>query len=864
MASFNWPPTGGGVPIYANLAAFPVTATIGDLGVAADTGDIYEWRGSSWVLVAGPGAIVVTGNLTDAGTDGITITGGTGAVVGSGTSIAQHVSDASHNGYLSSADWTTFNSKQAALTIGNLTDAGTDGITVTGGTGSVIGSGTSIAQHVADASHNGYLSSADWTTFNSKGSGSVTSVSIVSANGLAGTVATATTTPAITLSTTITGILQGNGTAISAATTGNLTDAGTDGITITGGSGSVLGSGTSIAQHVADTTHNGYLSSTDWNTFNSKQAALTIGDLTDVGTDGITVTGGTGSVIGSGTSISQHVADTTHNGYLSSTDWNTFNGKQPSGTYVTSIAIASSNGLSGSSSGGATPTLTLSTSITGILQGNGTAISAATTGNLTDAGTDGITVTAGTGAVLGSGTSIAQHVADTTHNGYLSSTDWNTFNGKQASGNYITDLTGDGTASGPGSVALTLATVNTNTGSFGSSTSIPNFTVNGKGLITAAGGNVVIAPAGTLSGTTLNSTVVTSSLTSVGTIATGTWQGTAVGVGYGGTGQTTYTDGQLLIGNSSGNTLTKATITAGSNITVTNGNGSITIAASSSTAINFIPTTQSYTSGTSTFNLIYGFVITSGSATVGATYTNNSVTFTVYSTVASQTKVFLSGNGAPTSSGTLTKASGTGDATLTFSSFATPLYLEVEMCGSGGGGSSSGTAAGNDGAAGNNSTFGSSLLTAGGGAAGVWATNGGVGGTNTISSPAIAKKNVPGSHGQGVTVTANGGGEYMSGGYGGSSGFGILGAGGTLNAAAPTPTANVGCGGGGGATNSTANNYAGGGGGGAGYLIGIIPNPSATYSAVVGAAASGGSAGTNGFAGASSSAGVINITCYYQ
>lgn len=51
------------------------------------------------------------------------------------------------------------------------------------------------------------------------GSGTVTSVSVVSANGFAGSVATATTTPAITLSTTITGILQGNGTAISAAST---------------------------------------------------------------------------------------------------------------------------------------------------------------------------------------------------------------------------------------------------------------------------------------------------------------------------------------------------------------------------------------------------------------------------------------------------------------------------------------------------------------------------------------------------------------------------------------------------------------------------------------------------------------------
>lgn len=50
-------------------------------------------------------------------------------------------------------------------------------------------------------------------------------------------------------------------------------------------------------------------------------------------------------------------------------------------------------------------------------------------------------------------------------------------------------------------------------------------------------------------------------------------------VANGGSGQTSYTDGQLLIGNSTGNTLAKATITAGSGISVTNGNGSITIAA---------------------------------------------------------------------------------------------------------------------------------------------------------------------------------------------------------------------------------------------------------------------------------------------
>ena len=54
----------------------------------------------------------------------------------------------------------------------------------------------------------------------SGGSGTVTTASVVSANGFAGTVATATTTPAITISTSITGVLKGNGTAISAATAG--------------------------------------------------------------------------------------------------------------------------------------------------------------------------------------------------------------------------------------------------------------------------------------------------------------------------------------------------------------------------------------------------------------------------------------------------------------------------------------------------------------------------------------------------------------------------------------------------------------------------------------------------------------------
>lgn len=59
-------------------------------------------------------------------------------------------------------------------------------------------------------------------------------------------------------------------------------------------------------------------------------------------------------------------------------------------------------------------------------------------------------------------------------------------------------------------------------------------------------------------------------------------------VGNGGTGQSSFVNGELLIGNTTGNTLTKATLTAGTGITITNGNGSITIATTAFTSSNFV------------------------------------------------------------------------------------------------------------------------------------------------------------------------------------------------------------------------------------------------------------------------------------
>jgi len=115
-----------------------------------------------------------------------------------------------------------------------------------------------------------------------------------------------------------------------------------------------------------------------------------------------------------------------------------------------------------------------------------------------------------------------------------------------------------------------------------------------------------------------------------------------VPVSAGGTGQTSYTDGQLLIGNTTGNTLTKATLTAGSGVSITNGAGAITISATGGTG------TVTSVSGTAPISVATGTTTPVISISQATTSTNGYLSSTDWNTFNSK------------GSGTVTSVGGTG------------------------------------------------------------------------------------------------------------------------------------------------------------------------------------------------------------
>jgi len=251
------------------------------------------WTGSAWTGLGGGSGTVTSVAALTLGTTGTDLSS---TVANSTTTpvITLNVPTASatNRGVLSSTDWTTFNNKGSGTVTGVTGTApivssggATPAISITAATTSAAGSMSSADKTkldgIATGANNYTLPTATstanggvelfsdtvqsvaanavtttasrtygvqlngsgqavinvpWTDTNS--GGTVTSASVVSANGFAGTVATATTTPAITLTTSITGVLKGNGTAISAAVSGTDYAPATSGTSILYGNGS--------------------------------------------------------------------------------------------------------------------------------------------------------------------------------------------------------------------------------------------------------------------------------------------------------------------------------------------------------------------------------------------------------------------------------------------------------------------------------------------------------------------------------------------------------------------------------------------------------------------------------------------------
>ena len=239
------------------------------------------------------------------------------------------------------------------------------------------------------------------TAVSPSSNGTVTTLSVVSANGFTGTVANPTSTPAITLTTSISGVLKGNGTAISAATSGTDYSAGTSSLA-TGILKSTTSTGALTIAVAGDfptlnqsTTGNALTATTATNlagggagqlpyqTASGTTAMLAAGTATYVltsngtaapswqppSTSAGTVTSVAALTLGTtGTDVSSSVLNSTttpvitlniptasasNRGALSSTDWSTFNGKYstggalgtPSSGTLSSCTVDGTNGV---------------------------------------------------------------------------------------------------------------------------------------------------------------------------------------------------------------------------------------------------------------------------------------------------------------------------------------------------------------------------------------------------------------------------------------------------------------------------------------------------------------------------------------
>jgi phage-related protein len=404
---------------------------------------------------------------------------GTGFVKATGTTISYDNSTyylaSNPSGYTSNLGTVT---SVAALTLGT---AGTDvSSSVANGTTTPV---ITLNIPTASALNRGALSSTDWTTFNNKQNTiSLTANQAVSTNSSGALVANITTATELAYLNGVTSNVQTQLNSKGASyTLGSVTSSPTSVLTITGSGAPVNGSLT-FTVNQASSGQNGYLSFTDWNTFNNKQNVIsltanqavstgsggqlvanittatelaylsgvtsnvqtqlnskgpsyTLGSVSSSPTSVMTITGSGAPVNGSLTfTINQ--SSSSANGYLSSTDWTTFNNKgnrivaspnqavatNSSSQYVTSITTATE--------------LAYLSGVSGPVQTQLDSKAASFTLGSVSGSPGGVLSVTGSGGVVNGSLTITLTQASASTSGYLSSADWNTFN-NSSTGSYL-------------------------------------------------------------------------------------------------------------------------------------------------------------------------------------------------------------------------------------------------------------------------------------------------------------------------------------------------------------------------------------------------------------------------------------------